>query len=394
MSSARIISVSAICTAGNTPSEIYNTVCNEQPALTLRNFGGQDALVGEVNCKTLEEIDSRFNTWPIKHQTRNNRLLWQLFKDIESDYLLACDNIDATRIGIVIGTSTSGNSDGEAPHQQYVKDATWPESYDYHQQDISSPSVALADALKTQGPVLSVSTACSSGASAIASAKRWIEMGACDLVICGGVDTLCELTVKGFNALGAVSDKPCLPMSANRSGINLGEGGALFLISKGAGGIQVLGSGISSDAHHFSAPHPDGVGAQLAMEAALVSANLTAKQIDYLNLHGTATKQNDSMESKAVERVLGGIPCSSTKSFTGHTLAAAGAVEAAICYELLSKNGRLPLHVFDNQYDPSISSLNVVTENTVKTKTVTKVMSNSFAFGGSNVALVLGINDE
>ncbi len=251
----------------------------------------------------------------------------------------------------------------------------------------------IARELKVHGPVYGISTACSSGAKALAAARRLIRAGICDAVIAGGVDTLCRLTVNGFSSLEAVSDTPCNPFSQNRNGINIGEGGALFLVSGERSGIELAGVGEGSDAHHISAPDPTGSGAMRCMSAAIKDAAVTPSEVGYVNLHGTGTELNDQMESLAMYEVFGGKTlCSSTKSFTGHTLGAAGAVEAGICWLVLSEEGRgvLPVHLWDGVYDPALPRLNLVDENSVLNDPLRYALSNSFAFGGNNISLLLG----
>lgn len=216
----------------------------------------------------------------------------------------------------------------------------------------------------------------------------------CDLAIVGGVDSLCQLTLNGFNALESISKGRCQPFSINRDGINIGEGGALFLLTRATANDNIIltGVGESSDAYHISAPHPAGQGAISAMQSALDMAQLTPAQISYLNLHGTATQKNDAMESRAVSHVFGSqLPaCSSTKPLVGHTLGAAGAIEAAFCYLLLSDLNtaeQLAPQVWDQQADPNNPQLPFVRLG--DRASIQHVMSNSFAFGGSNACLIL-----
>jgi 3-oxoacyl-[acyl-carrier-protein] synthase-1 len=220
------------------------------------------------------------------------------------------------------------------------------------------------------------------------SAQRLLDLGVCDAVICGGVDTLCKLTLNGFSSLEAVSAQRCNPFSANRNGINIGEAAVLFLMSKTPAPVALLGSGASCDAHHISAPEPTGKGALQAMRKALASAQLAPGQIGYLNLHGTATQHNDAMESLAVAALFpGGVTCSSTKPMTGHTLGAAGALEAAFCWLSLAE-GVVPPHVWDGQADPDLPVLKWALPGDALEKRC--LMSNSFAFGGNNVSLIIG----
>ena len=213
-------------------------------------------------------------------------------------------------------------------------------------------------------------------------------------MLAGGADSLCRSTQAGFTALEAVSPERCNPFSKNRKGINLGEGAALFLVTREGRGPRLLGGGESSDAHHVSAPQPEGLGAAASMRQALASSGLRADQIDYLNLHGTATTLNDAMEALAVAAVLGGaVPCSSTKPLTGHALGAAGALEAAFCWLLLSEansEGRLPPHIWDGEADEKLPRLAFVAKDGRLGRRLNNAMSNSFGFGGSNASVILG----
>jgi len=331
--------------------------------------------------------------------SRNNQLLLAAALEIEGEISAAITRFGAGRIGVILGTSTSGieeASQGIARHQQHGE---LPASYDYALQELAAPAAFLSDWLGVSGPSYVISTACTSGARALLSAQRLLRLGVCDAVLCGGVDSLCRLTLNGFSALEAVSAEPCQPFSANRRGINIGEGAALFLMSKealrGSAPIALLGGGASCDAHHISAPQPDGMGAQAAMAKALTAAGLSAEQVDYLNLHGTATLHNDAMESHAVQAIFPhGVPCSSSKAMVGHTLGAAGALEAAFCWLTLSPynpDQLLPPHLWDGQADPALPALDLVQPGRrLGTPGSRRLMSNSFAFGGNNISLLLG----
>ena len=334
----------------------------------------------------------------IRQRSRNNQLLLEAALQIRPDIDRAIQTYGRDRIGIVLGTSTSGIDEASQGLAHYIRDQQFPADYDYQQQELGAPANFLADWLQVSGPAYVISTACTSSARALMSAQRLLDLGVCDVVLCGGVDTLCKLTLNGFSALEAVSGQRCNPFSRHRNGINIGEAAVLFLMSKQPGdgqAIALLGSGASSDAHHISAPEPSGRGARQAMRKALHRAGLQPQQISYLNLHGTATAHNDAMESHAVAAVFPeGVPCSSTKPMTGHTLGAAGALEAAFCWLSLSTDNRehaLPPHVWDGQAVPELPALNWVTPATRLTSTGPRyLMSNSFAFGGNNVSLIIG----
>lgn len=331
---------------------------------------------------------------------RNNQLLLAAAQQITDTVEQAKQTYGADRIGVVLGTSTSGISKGELALAYRNQHGHFPADYHYFQQELGSTSDFLRQLFALQGPCYTISTACSSSAKVFASAKRLLEAKLCDMVIVGGIDSLCQLTVNGFHALESVSKGHCNPFSANRDGINIGEGAALFTLTLATDNtaieacVLLAGIGESSDAHHMSAPHPEGAGAIAAMQAALDDAQISAQDIDYINLHGTATPKNDAMESRALLSVFGDTPppASSTKPLVGHTLGAAGAIEAAFCYLLLSQHNHsfalLP-HRFDGQQDPRDPSIALVAPmQCADHGKLNYVMSNSFAFGGSNASLI------
>ncbi|MFA7946087.1 beta-ketoacyl-[acyl-carrier-protein] synthase family protein [Pseudomonas brenneri] len=323
-----------------------------------------------------------------QQNSRNNQLLLEAALQIEGPIQQAIQTFGASRIGIVLGTSTSGIDEASRGIADYLREGHFPADYDYRQQELGAPANFLADWLQLSGPAYVISTACTSSARALMSARRLLDLGLCDAVLCGGVDSLCKLTLNGFTSLEAVSAQRCNPFSVNRNGINIGEAAVLFLMSRSPAPIALLGSGASCDAHHISAPEPSGKGALQAMSKALASAKLTPAQIGYLNLHGTATQHNDAMESLAVAALFpAGVACSSTKPLTGHTLGAAGALEAAFCWLSLME-GSVPPHVWDGQADPALPALHwAKVGDTLQTRCL---MSNSFAFGGNNVSLIIG----
>ncbi|WP_047299410.1 beta-ketoacyl-[acyl-carrier-protein] synthase family protein [Pseudomonas fluorescens] len=347
------------------------------------------AVHGELAAIAPELADQR---------SRNNQLLLEAALQIRNDIDRAIETYGRERIGVVLGTSTSGIDEASRGLAHFLREQQFPSGYDYRQQELGAPANFLADWLQLSGPAYVISTACTSSARALMSAQRLLDLGLCDAVLCGGVDSLCKLTLNGFSSLEAVSDERCNPFSANRNGINIGEAAVLFVMSKQRGegpAIAMLGAGASSDAHHISAPEPSGRGALQAMQKALSRAQLQPGQINYLNLHGTATQHNDAMESLAVATLFpDGVACSSTKPMTGHTLGAAGALEAAFCWLSLSADNpghALPPHVWDGQPDPDLPALKWVTASEPLTSIAPRyLMSNSFAFGGNNVSLIIG----
>lgn len=329
---------------------------------------------------------------PPSQTSRNNAMLERALVPLHAAAAAAIARVGPTRVAIVLGTSTSGIHEGELAVRARAATGEWPAGFHYSQQELDSPARYLARRLGAAGPAYTISTACSSSAKALAAAARLLEYGIADVAIAGGVDTLCSFTIEGFRALEAVSATRCNPLSVHRQGINLGEGAALFLMSRDAGPVRLTGWGETSDAHHISAPDPAGRGARAAMLQALTRARLRPADIDYLNLHGTATEQNDVMEARAATDLFGAdLAVSSTKPQTGHTLGAAGAVEAALLYLTLVDNprGRLPAHWWDGVLDPGIAPLHVVGADESLGRPVRHAMSNSFAFGGSNCVLVM-----
>lgn len=330
----------------------------------------------------------------IKWRSRNNQILLAAFEQIRDQFDVLVQHVPKHRIGIVLGSSTSGIAGGEVAISALQASGKLPASYHYKQQEIGAPSEFLAAYLGVNGPAQTISTACSSGAKALASAKRLIEAGVCDSVLCGGVDSLCRLTVNGFMALDSISDSACKPFKVQRNGINIGEGACLFIMSREPGTISLCGVGETSDAYHISAPEPQGSGARQAMLDALQTAKLEPEDIQYINLHGTATLQNDQMESFAVNSVFGErIRCSSTKALTGHTLGAAGALEAGFCWLTLNQSSDrvlLPPQMGEGDIDPELKQISLVNKNEIFNAPLRHVLSNSFAFGGNNVSLVLG----
>jgi len=329
---------------------------------------------------------------PLHQRSRNNALLLAALAQIRPQVDTVIAQHGHARIGVVLGTSTSGIGESELALAALVRDGALPAGFDPRQQEIGSPALMLAELLELGGPAYVISTACSSSAKAMASAARLLAAGTCDAVLCGGADSLCAFTVAGFAALESVAEQRCNPMSEARCGINIGEAAALFLMTREGGPVSLAGWGESSDAHHISAPDPEGSGALAAMREALQRAGLGPSDIDYLNLHGTATPQNDAMESRAVTELFGtALPCSSTKPLTGHTLGAAGALEAAIAWLSLVGNpeGRLPTHWFDGRRDAALPAIALVAPGQRLGRPLRAVLSNSFAFGGSNAVLVL-----
>lgn len=349
-----------------------------------------DTCIGEV--PELDRLELRADL--AAYDCRNNRLA-QL--GLEQDGFVAAVQAavarhGAQRVGVFLGTSTSGILNSELAYRHRdpaTGDFTRP--LDYRR---THNSYSVADFVRCyfglQGPALVVSTACSSSAKVFGNAQRMMDGGLIDAAIVGGVDSLCLTTLYGFNSLQLVSRRPCRPYDAQRDGISIGEAAAFVLVERAdrvaAGDIVMSGIGESSDAHHMSSPHPEGLGARLAMQQALDMAGLKPTQIDYINLHGTATPSNDAAEDQGVTALFGtGTPCSSTKGHTGHTLGAAGGIEAVICALALQHN-LAPGGCGTEAVDPRLKARYLLRN---LEQPLQHVLSNSFGFGGSNCSMVL-----
>lgn len=343
-----------------------------------------DTWIGEVPGLDDVQLPSELAAY----DCRNNRLaLLGLRADGFEDAARAViARHGADRVALVLGTSTSGILSAEAAYRERDASGALPAWFDYRAtHNTHSVTAFVRDLLGLRGPAFTLSTACSSSAKAFAAAERLIRAGLADAAIVGGVDSLCLTTLYGFSSLELTSPEPCRPGDAARRGLSIGEAAAFALLVPGEGEILLSGWGESSDAHHMSAPHPEGRGSRAAMQAALAGAGLEPAQIDYVNLHGTATPANDAAEGTAVAAVLGAaVPCSSTKGMSGHTLGAAGGLEAVVC-ALALRHGLLPATVGLRTPDPAIP-LQLLTQP--REQPLRHVLSNSFGFGGSNASLV------
>ncbi|HTH94585.1 MAG TPA: beta-ketoacyl-[acyl-carrier-protein] synthase family protein [Rhodocyclaceae bacterium] len=335
----------------------------------------------------------------LRYDCRNNRLA-QLGLEVDGfadTVRTSIARYGRERIGVFLGTSTAGILQTELAYRR--RDAVTgalPDDFHYR---TTHNSFSLAEFVRNyfglEGMAMAISTACSSSAKVFAAAARQLALGTIDAAIVGGVDSLCLTTLYGFASLQLTSAQPCRPCDADRDGISIGEGAAFALLERTdaarSKSVLLLGVGESSDAYHMSSPHPEGLGARMAMEAALRSAGLDVSDIDYINMHGTSTPANDAAEGKAIATLFGqnihGVPCSSTKGATGHTLGAAGAIEAVVC-ALALHEGFLPGSPGTKTVDPMIPL-----DYLVQTRSASPryVLSNSFGFGGSNCSLIFGI---
>lgn len=328
-----------------------------------------------------------------RYDLRCNRVLKYLVDKLD------LSGFEKDEIGIVIGTTNSGIQEFE-------------DSENKHYAELGNPAEFLKWYLGTKNYAASVSTACTSGTKAFSTAVKLLQNDVCKVVIAGGIDTLAAMPSYGFHALEVLSHEKSNPFSKNRDGISLGEGGALFVLTKDVKmqkcldvksitnvgricksdneNVALLGIGETSDAYHSATPDPDGVQAVRAIQLALDDAGLKAEDIDYINLHGTGTVSNDLMEANAIYKVFGdNVPASSTKPFTGHCLGAAASIEAFICYQILKGKRNLPIHKYDNEYDENLPKINLVNSNT-ENKKINTCMSTSFGFGGTNAVVIMG----
>ena len=351
-----------------------------------------DTWIGEVAGVDAQALPAALH----HYDCRNNRLaLLGLQTDgFDNRVREAIGRYGRQRVGVFVGTSTSGILQTELAYRRRDPiTGALPDDFNYR---CTHNSFSLAeftrDYFGLEGMAMAISTACSSSAKVFAAAARQLALGTIDAAIVGGVDTLCLTTLYGFSSLELTSSRPCRPYDAARNGLSIGEGAAFALLERAdrapAGSVLLLGTGESSDAYHMSAPHPEGLGARMAMEVALRSAGLTASDIGYINLHGTATPANDAAEGKAVAALFGNrVPCSSTKGATGHTLGAAGAVEAVICALALTE-GFLPGSPGTESLDPAIAVDYLLHGRAGQAR---HALSNSFGFGGSNCSLIFGV---
>ncbi len=325
--------------------------------------------------------------------TRIIRIINAALEQIRPDIEKAVAKYGKEKIGVCFGSCDNGSEGSLLAHQVFLAQGSFPQDYNLRFQSASFPAEFIAEKFGLSGHVFTVATACASGASAIIRGAELIRSGLCGAVIAGGADIVSDTVFAGFHSLEAISDSLTNPFSKNRKGLNLGEGAAFFLLdSETDSAVELLGAGESADAYHITAPGTDGVGPAKAMMSALVDAGLDSGQIGYINLHGTGTELNDKAEGLAMKEVFGDVPpISSTKPITGHTLGAAGALEAAICWMVLTEQRGLPVHCWDGVRDEEIPVFPAVTEGQ---KTPSVCMSNSFAFGGCNVSLILGTSTE
>lgn len=342
-----------------------------------------ETAVGAVELD-LPELEGELAGW----QTRSAQIAAHMLGHLDAELERMRSRWKPDRVAVVLGTSTAGADATEAAYRNFIETGHLPAEYDLWRHHTYGAILHVVRQLTgARGPSWMVSTACTSSAKVLASAQRLIHSGVADAAIVGGIDTLCAMTLSGFYSLGALSAEPCRPFSAERRGISIGEGGALLLMERQGDAIALIeGVGESSDAYHVSAPHPRGEGAEAAMRRALGQAALRPSDVDHINAHGTGTRLNDSAEATAIERLFGTeVPVVSTKCYTGHTLGGAGGTEAAFAIMALH-GGWIPAALGVDPLDEEVS-IRIPTERV--DGELRRVLSNSFAFGGNNISVLL-----
>ena len=392
MPTLKITASSLVNALGRGKAEVWQKISSGQSGLRQADYAGLEfaTWLGQVEAAASYPLEPGL----AKFNCRNNRLAKLALDsdDFREAVEVAKQKYSASRIGVFMGTSTSGIEETEQAYRHMDTSSNClPPDFDMlHTHNIASVLAYTQASLGLNGVGLTISTACSSSAKVFATAHRHILAGYCDAAVVGGVDSLCLTTLYGFHSLQLVSPEPCRPWDAARQGINIGEAAGYALLEKDSNAslaYTLQGYGESSDAYHMSTPHPQGDGAVLAMQQALSRAGLNAEDIGYINLHGTATPSNDSAEDAAIARLFHkAVACSSTKGFTGHTLGAAGITEILFCC-LALESGLLPANLNWQQRDPAFKT-EVITGNLHQSIRYAK--SNSFGFGGTNCSVIVG----
>lgn len=392
--------------AGNNIEELWDSVTkgNQSGIRKTTACSGEEFFAARIQDSVLKPSSARFDMKII-------RIEEAALNQIADDVTAVISKYGAERVAVCVGSCDNGTEFSTKAHKKYFFEGVFPADYTLEMQGADYAASMVAEKFGLRGPVNTFSTACASSAGAIVKGAEMILAGLVDAAVVGGVDIASDTTLIGFNALEAVSAEITNPLSKNRHGITLGDGAAFFVLAKDpvvepaettCTPIKLLGWGESADAYHMTSPDPNGAGAEKAIRRAIENAHISAGDVGYINLHGTGTKLNDSMESKAVAAVFDAegvkVPVSSTKAITGHTLGAAAALEAAICWKALFENNgkndniKLPVQVWDGVQDEELPQLNIVDGKSGEMKGPLKVcLSNSFAFGGANASLVLGL---
>jgi len=369
----------ALCNLGNNIDEIYKNAIDGNAGCfyNLENYMPNDYVRAGIIKTVLPEINNPdFNIRCNQLLLKNLELIKNKINGIKTAY-------SDDKVGIIVATTNSGVEEyAQTKNQKHC--------------ELGNPALFLRNVLGLSGFYTTVSTACSSGIKAFSAARDLLNNGISDAVIVACVDTMAKVPMYGFYSLEVLSNKPSIPFSKNRAGMNLGEASTIFLLEKdNVEGIKVMGIGENSDIYHSTTPDPEAKEAISAINMALSEANISQSEVDYINAHGTGTVTNDIMEAKAISAVFGDkVPVSSTKPITGHCLGAAAGIETALCCKLLDEfDGRLYPHIYDGEYDEGISKINLVLKNKIYNRC--KIcMCNSFGFGGTNAIMIMGKNDE
>jgi len=381
-----------VCCAAMNAEDLYKAcLTGDRSGFIMREAREKKYPVGQIKGELSSIEIEDFGVSVYSSHTRIIRMLNTALCQIENEIEKIILKYGRENIGVCLGSCDNGSEASFAAHSEFFKKGSFPDNFNLWYQSTSLVAEFVAKKYKLGGPVFTAATACASGATAIMRGAELIRAGVCKAVIAGGADIISQTVLLGFTALEAVSDELTNPFSKNRKGINLGEGAAFFILDTDEiSNIELLGAGESSDAYHMTAPGVDGEGPVRAMKAALAEAQIEQDKIGYINLHGTGTDLNDKTESLALKKVFkNGVPASSTKPITGHTLGAAGVLEAAICWMVLNEKKGLPVHLWDGVCDEEAPFLPANSSHS----SPSVCMSNSFAFGGCNVSLILGRNE-
>jgi len=384
-----ISAYSLVCAAGSGRDAVLDALRERRSGLTPNDFTPTPlpTWIGRVPGLESQALPAALAYW----DCRINRLAWRALgaDGFLQRVLAARQHYGARRIALIVGTSTAGIGETEQGYRELEPDGQFPPAL--RRPIIHAPHAVgefVQHALALEGLCVTIATACSSSAKVFAYAERLMRLGLADAAIVGGADTLCDSVLYGFNSLEIISADRCRPFDTARKGINLGEAAGFALLERDATGPRLLGHGESSDAYHMSAPHPEGAGARAAITRALESAGVAASEVDYINLHGTATPKNDEIEGRVVAELFPATTrASSTKGWTGHTLGAAGIVEAVISL-LALEHAFAPGTLNTTEVDP-VCGARVCLEN--QERPIRRALSNSFGFGGSNCSLLFGV---
>lgn len=383
--------------AGNNIEELWKAVTegNQTGIKKVTVCTGEEFFAARIADSVLKASSARYDM-------RVMRIEEAALEQISDEVNAVIGRYGADRVAACVGSCDNGTEFSLAAHRKYLETGSFPADYSLEVQGADYAATFVAEKFGLKGPCATFSTACSSSAGAIIKGAEMIMAGIVDAAVVGGIDIASDTTLVGFNALEAVSSGITNPFSKNRNGITIGDGAAFFVLTRENlfnSEVKLLGWGESSDAYHMTSPDPSGAGAEKAIRRALESAELSVSDVGYINMHGTGTKFNDSMEAKAIAAIFGqgrdSVPVSTTKAVTGHTLGAAASLELALCWAALNKKQSLPAQIWDGQQDPELPVLNIIDKNTNLAlqggKNLKACISNSFAFGGANACLAVGL---